>query len=587
MGLFPQTFIEDLRAQADIILVVQDQVTLRRSGANYKGLCPFHEEKTPSFQVSADKGFFHCFGCGVGGDVFKFVELQEKVGFQDAVRHLAQKFGVPLPKLESTQSNPEDELLRETLLKIHEVTSRYYQKQLAGLSGTNARKMLKERGLTVDTIERLRLGITAPNRDGLTSHLLKEGFSANHITRSGLTIERDNGQVFDRFRHRLMIPICRESDSIVAFGGRAMESQQQPKYLNSPETLIYSKGRTLYGLNLTKADIKRLGYAVIVEGYFDFAQLIQTYTSPAVATCGTALTTPQAKLLQRFTNKTILGFDSDKAGQAASERSGELLIGTGFQVNVAKFPAGHDPDSFIRKQGKERLLDLLKTSQQFLDYTIERAAAIHDLANDKGRRSFLGKMLSVAAILPEAVARDQFADRIAHRAHITEDVVRAEIRRAAVNKRVSLTENELPVRREIKPAEKGLIWALIHNTKTALKALEELELADIEGLMTETILRTALALRSWPSETLSDTLMERLSRAETDLVGSVATAEHAPAPPGECARTLKRIRRERERASLQQEINRIQAEGGTVTGRIDALWQRKMQLSHEIEELNT
>ena len=587
MGLFPQTFIEDLRAQADIILVVQDQVTLRRSGANYKGLCPFHEEKTPSFQVSADKGFFHCFGCGVGGDVFKFVELQEKVGFQDAVRHLAQKFGVPLPKLESTQSNPEDELLRETLLKIHEVTSRYYQKQLAGLSGTNARKMLKERGLTVDTIERLRLGITAPNRDGLTSHLLKEGFSANHITLSGLTIERDNGQVFDRFRHRLMIPICRESDSIVAFGGRAMESQQQPKYLNSPETLIYSKGRTLYGLNLTKADIKRLGYAVIVEGYFDFAQLIQTYTSPAVATCGTALTTPQAKLLQRFTNKTILGFDSDKAGQAASERSGELLIGTGFQVNVAKFPAGHDPDSFIRKQGKERLLDLLKTSQQFLDYTIERAAAIHDLANDKGRRSFLGKMLSVAAILPEAVARDQFADRIAHRAHITEDVVRAEIRRAAVNKRVSLTENELPVRREIKPAEKGLIWALIHNTKTALKALEELELADIEGLMTETILRTALALRSWPSETLSDTLMERLSRAETDLVGSVATAEHAPAPPGECARTLKRIRRERERASLQQEINRIQAEGGTVTGRIDALWQRKMQLSHEIEELNT
>jgi len=587
MGLFPQTFIEDLRAQADIIRVVQDQVTLRRSGANYKGLCPFHEEKTPSFQVSADKGFFHCFGCGVGGDVFKFVELQEKVGFQDAVRHLAQKFGVPLPELESTQSNPGDELLRETLLKIHEVASRYYQKQLVGLSGTNARKMLKERGLTVDTIERLRLGITAPNRDGLTSHLLKEGFSANHITLSGLTIERDNGQVFDRFRHRLMIPICRESDSIVAFGGRAIESQQQPKYLNSPETPIYSKGRTLYGLNLTKADIKRLGYAVIVEGYFDFAQLIQTYTSPVVATCGTALTTPQAKLLQRFTNKTILGFDSDKAGQTASDRSGELLIGTGFQVNVAKFPAGHDPDSFIRKQGKEKLLDLLKTSQQFLDYTIERAAAIHDLANDKGRRLFLGKMLSVAAILPEAVARDQFADRIAHRAHITEDVVRAEIRRAAVNKRVSLTENALPARRAIKPAEKGLIWALIHNTKTALEALEELELADIEGLMTETILRTALALRSWRSETLSDTLMERLSRAETDLVESVAAAEHAPAPPGECARTLKRIRRERERASLQQEINRIQAEGGTVTDRIDVLWQRKMQLSHEIEELNT
>ena len=587
MGLFPQNFIEDLRAQADIVRVVQDQVALRRSGANYKGLCPFHEEKTPSFQVSGDKGFFHCFGCGVGGDVFKFVELQEKIGFQDAVRHLAQKFGVSLPELESTQSNPGDELLRETLLKIHEVASRYYQKQLVETSGTNARRMLKERGLTVDTIERLGLGITAPNRDGLTSYLLKEGFSANHITRSGLTIERDNGQVFDRFRHRLMIPICRESGSIVAFGGRAMESQQQPKYLNSPETPIYSKGRTLYGLSLTKADIKRLGYAVIVEGYFDFAQLIQTYTSPAIATCGTALTMPQAKLLQRFTNKTILGFDSDKAGQAASERSGELLIGAGFQVNVTKFPAGHDPDSFIRKQGKKALLDLLKTSQQFLDYAMECAAAIHDLSNDKGRRSFLSKMLSVAAILPEAVARDQFADSIAHRAQITEDVVRAEIRRAAVNRRVSLTENELPARGEIKQAEKGLIWALVHSTKTALEALEELELTDIEGLLTETILNTALELRSWPSETLSDTLMERLSRTETDLVEDIAAAEHAPAPPGECARTLKRIRRERERASLQQEINRIQAEGGKVTDRIDTLWQRKMQLSHEIEKLNT
>ncbi len=587
MGLFPQAFIEDLRDQADIVQVVQDHVPLRRAGANYKGLCPFHSEKTPSFQVNRDKGFFHCFGCGVGGDVFKFVELHEKVGFQDAVRQLAQRFGMPVPQVDSGGASPGDELLRETLLKIHEVAAQYYRAQLGGPSGAQARQMLRDRGLTAETVERLGLGLTAANRDGLKSYLLKEGFTLEHLARSGLVVEREDGQVLDRFRHRLMIPICRESGAIVAFGARAMEARQQPKYLNSPETPIYSKGRTLYGLNLTKADVKRLAYAVVVEGYFDFAQLIQAWTAPVVATCGTALTLPQAKLLHRFASKVILGFDSDQAGRAASERSGELLVGAGFQVNVATFPAGQDPDGFVQQQGQAGLLRLLKTSQPFLDCVLERTADTHDLTSDTGRREFLGRMLEVTAKMPDAAVRDQFADRIALRARITEDVVRAEIRRAAVDRRPTVTNRELPPFGEIRTAEKGLIWALIRDAAPAVAALEELEPADVEGLRTEAVLRTALSLRAWPTETLPGTLLERLSPVEADLVQRIAATGHAPAPPAECSRALKRLRRERERASLQQEIDRIQEEGGTLTDRIDALWQRKMQLLHEIEALNT
>ena len=309
MGLFPQTFIEDLRAQADIVQVVHDHVPLRRAGASYKGLCPFHGEKTPSFHVNREKGFFHCFGCGVGGDVFKFVELHDKVGFQDAVRQLAQRFGMAVPQPEHPGTNREDEALRETLLRIHDVAGAYFRTQLEAPSGNHARRLLRDRGLSTDTVERLGVGLAPPGGGGLGTYLLAQGFSRSQLVRSGLIVERDDGRTIDRFRNRIMFPICRESGTTIGFGGRAMDGQQQPKYLNSPETPIYTKGRTLYGLHLTKADVRSLGYAIVVEGYFDFAQVLQTGSTPVVATCGTALTLPQAKLLRRFAAKVILCFD--------------------------------------------------------------------------------------------------------------------------------------------------------------------------------------------------------------------------------------------------------------------------------------
>jgi DNA primase len=575
---FPQSFIDDLRMQADIVQVVQEYVSLRKTGATYKGLCPFHSEKTPSFHVNRDKGFFHCFGCGAGGDVFKFLELQEKLGFQDAVRHLASKFGVPVPEQVGGRESHADAAEREALLKVHERAAEYFKTQLAAPSGRKALKMLYERGLTAETIQRLDLGYAPPAYEGLKAALLKEGLELPLLVRSGLAVERDNGQTTDRFRGRLMIPIARDAGSIVAFGGRALEHDQQPKYLNSPETSIYTKSRILYGLNLTKGDIRRLGYAVLVEGYFDFAQLVQAGITPMVASCGTALTASQAQLLRRFTSKVILSFDPDAAGQGAAARSCEMLVAEGFEVNVAILPAGEDPDTFVQKRGREAYLELLRTSRPYLEYLLDRSAAAHDLTHDEGRRQFLTAMLAVAARIPDPAARDQFGDRLAHKARITEEVVRAAVRKAAVQKRPELTARELPSFGQVKQAEKGLIWALIHEPEQGMTALKVLQDNDLEGLPTRRVLEEARALADRSPAVLPSALFERLNPVEAQLVTGIAAAETPPAHALSCVQELQQLRVEREIAAVQREMDRLQELGGQRDAEITALWQRKRAL---------
>jgi DNA primase len=590
MGLFPQQFIDDLKMQADIVRVVGEQVQLRKAGATYKGLCPFHGEKTPSFHVNPDRGFFHCFGCGVGGDVFKYVELQDRVSFPEAVRALAAKFGVPVPEPEESRKDPEAERDRETLLKIHEVTAAWFREQLGSPGGARSRQALAERGLSPELMERFGYGYAPASRDALRQHLASQGFPVPLLLRSGLTTQRDDGSIVDRFRNRLMIPITRESGSIVAFGGRAMEQDQQPKYLNSPETAIYTKGRVLYGLSLTKADIRRLGYAVLVEGYFDFAQAFQAGVTPVVAVSGTALTPAQAKLLRRYTAKLILSLDPDAAGQGAAARSSELLVAEGFQVNVAMLPEGADPDTFIRKEGAPAYREKLRTSRPYLEYLLDRAAEGVDFARDEARRAFLDRMLGVAARIPDPAARDQFADRLAHKARITEGVVRAEIRRAAVNRQTSVQglEAQRGVRLigEIRPAEKGLIWALLHEPRAAQEALAELDGDDFEGLAAAGVLKAAWQMADWPPETVTESLLERLSTREAGLIAALRSQPGPIAPPSECARALRRLRYERERSELQREIDHLQDLGPAHAGEIDALWARKKELLHRLDALD-
>ncbi len=585
MPLFPQAFIDDLRLQADIVQVIQEYVPLRRAGATFKGLCPFHAEKTPSFHVNREKGFFHCFGCGVGGDVFKFLELHEKIGFQEAVRHLAGRLGVPVPE-QAAEEGGSDAAEREGLLKAHEAAAAWFGEQLRSAAGGRAREQLRARGLSDESIGRLGFGYAPPRRDGLLGHLRRLGFSPALLRRAGLVVERDTGEIVDRFRGRLIVPICRDTGSVVAFAGRAMEPDQQPKYLNSPETPIYVKGRMLYGLHLTKAAIRRLGYVVLVEGYFDFAQVLQAGIGPVVASCGTALTPQQAQLLRRFTTKIILSYDPDAAGQGAAARSSELLVAEGFQVNVALLPAGKDPDVFVREEGASAYLERLRTSQPYLDYLLDRAASAHDLANDEQRRQYLSEMLAVAARIPDPAGRDQFGDRLAHAARITEDVVRGQIRKAAVERRTALTERDLPNFGQVKLAEKGLIWAMFHEPEAARTALAQLEDDDIQGLATSAVLELARGLHAavTDDDDLPRALLARLNTVEAQLVAGIAAEPAAPQSAPRCVEALKRLRYERQLSLLKDQIDRLQ-QGGAAADDVWRLVQQRVELARRIEAL--
>jgi len=588
MPLFPPHFVDELKSHLDIVRIVGERVPLRKAGgASWKGLCPFHGEKTPSFNVHADKQFFHCFGCGASGDVIEFVKRSDSLSFPDAVRQLAGRAGMTVPEPEDAKADAESSREREALLKIHEVAAAWFREQLASPAGRPGQRLLAERGMTDETIAALGMGF-APDSGGLRQRLMKEGFAEPVLVRSGLVVQRDEGQARDRFRNRLMIPICRDNGAIIAFGGRAMRADQQPKYLNSPETAIYVKGRTLYGLHLGKPSIGRLKYAVLVEGYFDWAQAWQAGITNVVASSGTALTPAQARLLRRFAGKVVLSFDPDAAGQGAAARSSELLVTEGFQVNVAMLPAGDDPDNYIRKRGAAAYQELLRNSRQYLDYLLDRTAAEDDLSTDEGRRSFLGKMLAVAARIPDAAQRDQFADRLSHKARITEEVVRAEIRKAAVQRQTSVedVQRRVPNLGQVKVAERGLIWALMHQPDAGSSALQTLDPADLDGLATREILRQAQSLQGWPAESLPEALIERLSTAEASLVQDVARQAGAPADAADCVRTLKCLRYDRERADVQREIDRLQEAGAARhEDEIVALWERKKDLLHRMETL--
>ncbi len=587
MGRFPPHFIDDLKAHADIVQVVQDVVPLKKAGSTYKGLCPFHNEKTPSFHVNHEKGFFHCFGCGTGGDVVKFVELQEKLGFPDAVRLLAQRFGVQVPESGDPERDAAADARREALLKVHSLAAEFFQRQLGEPPGRGARAHLEARGIRPETIERLGLGYAPSQRDSLRRHLGDAGQPLDVLLESGLVVERDGGRVVDRFRNRLMIPICRDSGSVVAFGGRALETGQQPKYINSPESPLYTKSRTLYGLHFTKAAIRRLGYAVMVEGYFDFAQIVQAGVQPAVASCGTAVTAQQARLLRRFASKVIVSFDPDTAGRTAAARTGELLIGEELQVNIATLPAGEDPDTCVRRHGVARYAEALRTSRPYLDYVLDDAAEGRDLSRNAHRRAFLSDMLAVARSIPNSAEREEFADRVMHKAEVKSETVRSDFLRAAVARQTSLgAATTVSVGHAVTTVEKDLLWATMNNTRVALDALKDAEPADFEGLATESILRIARTLVEWPAETVPQALLERVSSEDAAVAEGIARESRKPADAGDCVLEMQRWRLERQRVTLQDEIaRRQQIDSDDAAAEIDSLLRRKMELVQRIEQL--
>jgi DNA primase len=587
MALFPQSFIDDLKAQTDIVTVVGEVVPLKKTGGTYKGLCPFHQEKTPSFTVNGEKGFFHCFGCLAGGDVVKFIELTQKITFPEAVRWLAQRANLPIPE---TGGGPDERAAageREALVKLHEDAAAFYRAQLAGSAGARARRELETRALSPETIQTFGYGYApAAGRETLQGLFASQKVPLPLQIRSGLVVQRDDGRLVDRFRNRLMIPIARDSGSIVAFGGRALDEGQIPKYLNSSETPIYTKGKTLYGLDITKGAIRKHHYCVLVEGYFDLAQVWQAGVENVVASCGTALTPAQADTLKRFAAKVVLSFDPDAAGQGAAARSSALLVSKGFQVNVALLPEGSDPDTFIRRAGGRAYAERLKGSEPYLEFLLDRAAAKVDLTRDAGRKAFLNEMLAVAATIPDAAARDQFADRLAHKARITEAVIRDEIRKAAAQRKTEAPAIAVPSSMRLHAAEQGLLWTLVHHPVEALAAIAQLEPADREGLVSASIVEVAADLADVPADVLPTLLRERLSAGERALLDRASEPGAHTAPAAECVNALKRLRYGRDIAAVQDEIDQLMSRGHTAGDpALRELWERKKALLQRLEDL--
>lgn len=438
MPRIPEDILQRIRDATDIVDLISEHVQLTKRGRNFFGICPFHDEKSPSFSVDPDRQIYHCFGCGVGGNVFKFVQEIDRVTFVEAVKFLAERTGVALPQ--RTRPAHAEEATTDELYRANDLARKYFHHLLLNDDvGASARAYLQDRGLAGETIERFSLGYAPPAWDALLKVAGRRGLHPPLLERAGLALPRSSGSGhYDRFRDRIVFPIANLSNRTIAFGARALQPDQQPKYLNSPETPIYHKGRVLYGLSDTRDAIRRRDAVLVVEGYMDLISLAQAGIQHVVATSGTALTEDHCRTLARFARQVVLLFDGDAAGSTAAMRGLAVLLGTGLpglsillgnglDVRFVSLPAGHDPDSFVQKHGPDALLDQAEKAQSVLDFYFEQLAQQHDLASVEGRNRAVETFKPLIAKLnkpQDAVLRDLLLREVAQRLGVDEQALR-------------------------------------------------------------------------------------------------------------------------------------------------------------------
>jgi len=443
-------FAQTVKQQADIVKVIEGYIRLRKSGAqNYSGLCPFHKEKSPSFSVHAVRQFYHCFGCQASGDVFSFVGKIENVGFPEAVRIVAGKCGIPLPKKEfSSPEQAAESRQRTKLLELHEAATAWFEDQLRGPEGAVAREYLAGRGLTPEGIRTFRIGYAPESFNALRDRLSSMA-DGETLRASGLFSAKELGQgpdgqlqfgpLYDRFRRRVMFPICNESGRVIAFTGRTLETGEKagPKYLNSPETPLYSKSLVLFNLDKAKVAIRQkdVDFALLVEGQMDCISVFLRGIQNVIATSGTAFTEQQVALLRRHTANVVVNFDPDTAGGNAAEKSIALLTEEGFTIKIVTLDGGLDPDRFIRERGVEAYVAALRGAKNQSDYLIERARLEFPGAGADQKMKAVNYLLPHIRRIPEKLARDQFAGDAAQKLGIDSAVLREELRQAALKRR--------------------------------------------------------------------------------------------------------------------------------------------------------
>ena len=556
------SFAERVKQQADIVRVVGEYVRLKKTGKDFSGLCPFHQEKTPSFTVSPLKQIFYCFGCGKGGDVFSFVMDMEKSAFPEAVRTVAEKCGIaiPRPRDRSPEERQENQQ-RSALVEMHREAQTFLTKQISGtLEGKAARAYLEDRGLDNKAIDRFGIGYAPSDGDALL-RFLKQKYPEKLLVESGLISRGEQGgRLFDRFRRRITFPIANDSGKIVAFGARAL-GDDQPKYLNSPETPIYSKSNVLYHLDRAKEALRRSDFAVLVEGYMDAIAVARAGISNVVASCGTSLAEPQIKLLSRFTKRVIINYDPDNAGQLAAERSVALLLEQDFEVRVLALPPvgdkKADPDLFIREKGVDEYTKLLKDAPPYVDYLIARARKM-DLTTGEGKRRAVNFLLPYVQKIPNTILRSEWATRIAQQLHLDEPVLRAALSKAATQRHSELKIQPELVGRSAKPVERRLIRMLAEAEGFRRELAQRLQSAQLyHGLETEKVF-AALIVASLADEPMQATeVATQLEERDRRILFEILF-EEASEPTWEeavsCIEALQHRQAERELAEVQRSI---------------------------------
>lgn len=430
MSLIPEETIAQVLDRSDIVEIISAYAPLKKAGRNFKANCPFHNEKTPSFVVNPDKQIFHCFGCGVGGNVVSFIMKHERLEFPEAVRFLAQKAHIEIPVFEKKVS--EGQNLKQQIFRVNEIALNYFHNNLVfekDAQAKNAREYLKDRGIQLETAQQFKIGYAYDLWDGLIQHLRDKDISLNLMEKAGLIIARDGKDGFyDRFRHRIIFPIFDTMGHCRAFGGRAL-GESNAKYINSPETFVYTKGQHLFGFHLAKTHFGQEDFMVVVEGYMDCVIPFQAGVKNIIASLGTALTIDQVRLIRRYTKNIVLLFDMDPAGEAAMLRSLDLLLEEGMSVKVASLTEGDDPDSFVRKFGKEALSERFEKADSLFDYKLKALCKQHKVGTLEGKAKIADEMLQTLSKIDNAVIRSGYTRRLAQALQIMEQALDEELRK--------------------------------------------------------------------------------------------------------------------------------------------------------------
>lgn len=444
-GFIPDEIIERIRSHGDIVELIQSYIPLKRAGARYKALCPFHNEKTPSFTVDPGKQMFHCFGCGKGGDLFRFVMDRENLDFNEAVRLLAQRYRIDIVEKKSGDGRgavPSDTGTKERLLKINELMAQWFENNLHGNPDSEVAKYLRKRDLPDELIRKFHLGAAPDSWDESINFCRKHGFKDSEIILSGVAVKNEDGKVYDRFRKRLVFPIMDELGRVVGFSARTIENVHEgAKYVNSPETPIFKKSRILYGLNFVKEFLREneTDFIVLCEGQFDVMAMHCAGFPNSVAPQGTAFTEDQARILKRYTNRIVLALDADEAGTKAVLRDLEILLPLDFEVRIIGFPKGEDPDSLLKREGAAFVGDLIRNGKDFFDFLLELFSSRFDPATPWGQSNIVSQILNYMSKIGNFVARSAYAAKLAEKLHINEKAVFDEMNKMLKKNQMSHT----------------------------------------------------------------------------------------------------------------------------------------------------